>query len=82
MDLLQNVYVYSALAASITAGLGIMFMYAVDPAGRDSSEYRRAFVRVFITAMLVNMTLQYLVNVPDPVSTEPYAVEAAAADTI
>lgn len=80
MDLLKNVYIYSAVAASVTAALGILFMYAVDPVGRNGSEYRRSFVRVFVTALLVNMSLQYFMNVPEPVSTEPYAVEAIAAE--
>ena len=80
MDVLNNLYVYSAIAALSTAALGLALMYVIDPPGRNSAEYRRTFVRVFITAMLVNMTLQYFLNTPEPVATEPYAIDATDAE--
>ena len=80
MDILSNPYVYSGAAAALTSGLCLAFVYLLDPAGRKAEDYRKSGLRVFLVALIANFALQYFVNAPEPVATEPYAADSTAAD--
>lgn len=81
MDMLKNPYVYSSFAALASAGICLALMFIVDPVSRSQSEYKKTFVRVLIATFICNVTLQYMLNIPEPVSTEPYAMGEIAAQT-
>ena len=81
MDILGNPYFYAAAASVITTALCFAFQYAIDPVTRGSEENRKTYLRVFITSLLANLVLQYFVNMPEAVATEPYDIGGGLAET-
>lgn len=73
--LFSNSYVFGFTVALLTAGLVYVYQQSVEP---DPEANKKTFYKTLAAGVTASFAMAYIVNRPQPVSTEPFSVDAVA----